>query len=65
MRFLAHLALEGAFPENGSDTFTHMDIYENGSTCADNFYHYDRKRTVVEWFERIHTGHSSAWARTC
>jgi len=51
--FLVHLALEGAYPENGSDTFTHMDIYENGSTGADNFYHYVRKRTAEEWFDRF------------
>lgn len=49
--FLAHLALEGAYPENGSDTFTHMDIYENGGTGADNFYHYVRKRTAEKWFD--------------
>lgn len=51
--FLAHLALEGAYPENGSDTFTHMDIYENGGTGADNFYYYVRRRTAEEWFDRF------------
>lgn len=51
--FLAHLALEGSFPENGSDTFTHMDIYESGGTGADNFYHYVRKRNAEKWFDRF------------
>lgn len=51
--FLAHLALEGAFPENGSDTFTHMNIYESGGTGVDNLYHYVRKRTAEDWFDRF------------
>ena len=51
--FLAHLALEGAFPENGSDTFTHMNICESGGTGADNLYHYIRKRTAEDWFDRF------------
>lgn len=50
---LAHLALESAFPENGSETFDHMDIYENGGTGADNFYHFVKKRDAEEWFDRF------------
>lgn len=49
--FMAHLALEDTFPENGSETFAYMDIYENGSTGADNFYHYVKTRNAEDWFD--------------
>jgi hypothetical protein len=51
--FLAHLALEDAYPENGSATFTNMDIYEAGATGADNFYYWVNQRTAEEWFDRF------------
>lgn len=51
--FLTHLALEGAFPGNGSDTFTRMNIYESGGTGADNLYHYIRDRNAEQWFDRV------------
>lgn len=51
--FLAHLALEDAFPGNGSDTFTYMDIYENGATGPDNFYYWVKQRDAEEWFNRF------------
>src|SRR5699024_4968530 len=51
--FLAHLALEDVYPENGSETFRHMDIYEEGGSGADNFYYWVKQRDADEWFDRF------------
>jgi hypothetical protein len=50
VRFLAHLALERAYPENGAETFIYMGFNEKGSIGADNFYYHIQKRSYEEWF---------------
>lgn len=45
--------LRGFVPGERLGHVTHMNIYGNGSTGADKFCHYVRKRTVGEWFNRF------------
>lgn len=51
--FLAHLTLEDAFPENGTETFAYLNIYKSGGTGADNLYYHMKQRTAEEWFDRF------------
>jgi hypothetical protein len=55
--FLAHLSLEDAYPENGSETFDRMDTYDSGGTGADNFYYWVKQRDAED-------GLTTSYART-